>query len=225
MATTARAVRDSVQNVLDYLLDAELALYIDQVSIVGNRVSFNRFQRHQPFLLDRAHPGIKQYVAWIDAGSYSAILYDGSLLQFTYDVEHGRVTFHRLAYIPCPFQVDRELLRSGEAIADVIDLYLDSEVQLRSPIRFDFDPSACRDGHPEAHMTINGSDCRIACIAPIHPLRFADFVFRHFYHPQWRAHGTYFGPAHSQHLGPPVLSDNDRIGPHITWDIYARRSS
>jgi hypothetical protein len=225
MTTTVRALRDSVQNVLDYLLDAELALYIDQVSIIGNRVSFNRFQRDQPFLLDRAHPGIKQYLAWIAAGAYSAVLYDGSLLQFTYDVQAGRVVSHRLAYIPCPFRVDLDLLRSGEAIADVIELYRDSEVLLGTPIRFDFDPGARRSGHPAAHMTINGSDCRIACVAPIHPLRFTDFVFRHFYRPHWRAHGTYFEPAKSQHLGPPVLVETDRIAPHLMWDVHAPRSA
>jgi hypothetical protein len=223
MATTVRSLRDSVQNVLDYLLDSELALYIDQVSIIENRVSFNRHQRDQPFLQDRTHPGIEQYLAWIDAGAYSAVLYDGSLLQYTYDVQARQVEAHRLAYIPCPYRVDLDLLRSGEPIADVIEIYRDSDVLLKTPIRFDFDPGAGRSGHPAAHMTINGSDCRIACVAPIHPLRFTDFVFRHFYRPQWHAHEMFFEPANSQHLGPSVLAETDRVAPHLMWDIHARR--
>lgn len=225
MALTVRSTRDSVQNVLDYLLDAELALYIDQMSVQGNRVTFNRSQRDQPFLLDRTHPGINQYLAWIETGAYSAVLYDGSLLQFTYDVLAGHVMSHRLAYVPCPFAVDLDLLRSGEAIADVIALYRDSDVLLRSPIRFDYDPAASRSGHPAAHMTINGSDCRIACVAPIHPLRFTDFVFRHFYRDQWLAHEPYFKPANFQHLGSAVLADADRHAPHIVWDVHTRQSS
>jgi hypothetical protein len=225
MALTVRSARDWVQNVLDYLLDAELALYIDQVSVRGNRVTFNRSQRDQPFLLDRSHPGIDQYLAWIATGAYSAALYDGSLLQFTYDVQAGHVISHRLAYIPCPFTVDLDLLKSGEAIADVIELYRDSEVLLRTPIRFDFDPAASESGHPAAHMTINGSDCRIACVAPIHPLRFTDFVFRHCYRDLWLAHAPYFKPANFQHLGPTVLAEDDRFAPHLVWDVHARHSS
>ncbi|WP_074405366.1 DUF2290 domain-containing protein [Mycolicibacterium fortuitum] len=210
---------------MDYLLDAKLALYIDQVSIRGNRVTFNQSQRDQPFLLDRSHPGVDQYLAWIAAGAYSAALYDGSLLQFTYDVEAGHVVSHRLAYVPCPYRADHELLKSGEPFADVMELYRDSEVLLRTPIRFDFDPAASRSGHPAAHMTINGSDCRIACVAPIHPLRFTDFVFRHFYTDQWLAHEPYFRPANYQHFGPAVLTEAERITPHIVWDVHAQHSS
>ncbi|SID09507.1 Uncharacterized conserved protein (DUF2290) [Mycobacteroides abscessus subsp. abscessus] len=225
MALTARSIRDSVQNVLDYLLDAELAVYANQVSIIGTRVTFNRYDTERPFLLDHTHPGVEQYFSWLTAGAYSAVLYEGSLLQLTYDVRGRRVAAHRLNYVPCPFELDLDLLRSGEGIADVAELYRDGDVLLRTPIRFDFDPDASRTGHPAAHMTINGSDCRIACVAPVHPLRFADFVFHHFHKAQWLAHKPFFETANSRHIGSPVLAETDRTALHLMWDVHSQHSA
>jgi hypothetical protein len=227
--TTTRTVRDSVRNVLDYLADAQLALYSNEVSIgESERTSRISWHGHNPtsdFLLSREHGTVDQYLHWLTDGAYSAILYDGSLLQITYHLQRGTVTAHRLAYIPCPFIVDTALLADGTPVDDVIGLYTElSDVALRSPVRFDYDPGAARRDHPAAHLTINSADCRIACVAPMHALRFADFIFRHFYPRLWDAHRGFFAAASWQHAGEAgeqVLSDEDRTSPHLMWDIHA----
>src|SRR5690606_23090790 len=105
---------------------------------------------------------------------------------------------HRLAYVPCPFRIDQELLLEGIPVADVIEEYIDTKeeiqkISLKSAVRFDFDPFSAKPGHTAAHMTVNSSDCRIACVAPLHALRFVDFVFRIFYSGLHHAHRDFFG--------------------------------
>lgn len=225
MATSSRGVANDVQNVLDYLQEAELALYTNGVDERPDRVSFHRHDPASEFILGRSHPSIQQYRRWVEVGSYSAVLPDASLLQLTYKIAGGQIAGHRLAYIPCPFQIDSAYLLEGEPILDVVDLYRDQDPLMRSPLRFDFDPEAAKPGHPAAHLTINGMECRIACVAPIHPLRFVDFIFRHFYPTLWAAHDTFFSSASYRHFGKAVLSDDDRTSLHITWDVHAKSSA
>jgi hypothetical protein len=149
---------------------------------------------------------------------------DGSLLQFSYSLgDDKKVSGHRLAYVPCPYDVDRELLSGGDSIADILDLYRGSDAVLRSPIRIDFDPESAKPEHPTTHLTVNSSDCRIACVAPVHVLRFVDLVFRNFYAPYWWAHRPFFRTAAWRHLDAQPGLVLDRTVPHIFWDTHASR--
>lgn len=234
--TSSRAVREDIQNALDYLLDAELCLAANPVEVFarrpladGTQVETVRFVSHvrgETFLISHGHPGIDQYMAWVRAGSYSAVLFDGSLIQMTYDISaKGEVVGHRLAYMPCPYDVDPDLFEQ-EALLDALELYDGStDILLRSQLRFDFDPSASAPGHPAAHFTFNSPQCRIACVAPVHVTRFLDFVFRHSYPRQREFHDSFFAPSSWRHLGEPVLTEGDRLSPHMTWDVHATISS
>ena len=228
--TTTRSVRDEVQNVLDYLREAELALYCNPVSTRewqdGSSVAWHSFEPEAAFLTTRDHGTVQQYLDWLANGQYSALLFEASLLQISYEISGGRIVSHRLAYIPCPFNVDREYLAEGLPVADVVSLYGDiSDVALRSPIRFDFDLAAAKAAHPAAHMTINSSDCRIACVAPMHVHRFVDFVFRNFYPRLWHAHSDFFEPAAWRHAGEPTIEVDEQEGLHLSWNVHARRAS
>ena len=225
LVTTIRVIRDQVKNVLDYLQDADLALYCNEVSMHGTRVSWYSYDAAAEFLITRRDATIEQYLHWLRAGSFSAILLDASLLQISYDVHGERVIGHRLVYVPCPFQADATLLNQGEPVFDVVSLYDNlADVVLRSPLRFDYDPNAAAPHHPAAHLTVNSPDCRIACVAPMHVHRFIDFVFRHFYPRLWHAHSGFFAEAAWRHVGERVLSDEDRTTPHLMWDVYATAS-
>lgn len=194
-------VRDQVRNVLDYLTDAELALFSNAVNITSTRVSFHSHDTTAAFLLNHDHPSLEQYLRWIAAGAYSAFLLDGAQPRISYTVEAGTIAGHRLAYVPCPYDLDPTLLATGEPLDQVIDCYRDTQPALRSPVRFDFDPRAAGPGHPAVYLTINGSGCRIACVAPVDVLRFTDFVFRHFYPALWAAHRPFFAAAASRDVG------------------------
>lgn len=219
--TTVRSVRDQVQNVLDYLLHADLLLYSNGVSMGANIVSWHPHDGSAPFLINRDHPNTEQYESWVSSGAYSAALFDGSLLQISYKVEGGKVSGHRLAYVPCPYDLDTSLLTEGEALLDVVELYRGSDAALRSPIRFDYAPREARPGHPAVHLSFNSTACRIACVAPLHVLRFIDFVFRHFYTELWLAHRPFFEAGSWQHVGPKVLAEGDHRNVHLMWDVQA----
>lgn len=233
---SSRAVREDIQNALDYLLDADLCLVANPISVVTKApfadgtqiesVRFSSYARDEAFLISHGHPGIDQYLAWLKSGSFSAVLFDGSLVQLAYDISlKGEVVGHRLAYMPCPYNVDPNLF-AQESLLDVIELYDGStDIVMRSPMRFDFDPYASAPGHPAAHFTFNSPQCRVACIAPVHVMRFLDFVFRHSYPIQRRFHETFFATSAWKHLGDPVLTTNDRFSPHLSWDIHATMSS
>ncbi|MEU8319749.1 DUF2290 domain-containing protein [Nonomuraea sp. NPDC048881] len=211
-----------MQNVLDYLDSADLALYVNPVALTPDRVSWHAYNPAAEFMTSRQHATIKQYRHWLRNGMYSALLYDASILQITYTVSDGKVIGHRLAYVPCPFDIDQDLLRSGEPVDDIIGLYdRAADVALRSPVRFDYDPATARAGHPAAHLTINSPDCRIACVAPLHVQRFVDFVFRHFYQSLWKAHQPFFAAAAWRHLGDSIIDEEDRHLPHVTWNTRA----
>ncbi len=217
---TARALRDTIVNALDFLLQAELVLYSSTVVLRENTVSWHG-SPDVPFLLNYGPATSEQYLHWLAGGHYSALLPDGSLLQLTYRVESGNISSHRLAYVPCPVIVNEALFRGGEPVGDVVERYLEghllSAVALRSPVRFDFDPEVSTDTHPAAHMTINGPACRIACVAPLHPYRFIDFVFRHFYPALRSSHRAWFDEAAGRRLGGRVLADDDALGLHVAW--------
>jgi hypothetical protein len=217
--TTSRLIYDQVRNALDYLLAADLVYYANSLSISDSGVSWHASDRSIPFLLSYDHPTIDQYFAWLGSGAFTAILFDASLLQVTYWIENGQVSGHRLAYVPCPYLVDFDLLSQGEPVADVVELYRSTDAQLRSPIRFDYDPSSAKAGHPAAHLTINSAECRIACVAPLHVLRFLDFVFRHFYADLWMAHESFFSEGRRRHIGPGSITNDERQGPHLAWEL------
>lgn len=216
--TTTRSLQDELVNALSYLAESELALYYSPVSVSGTKVSFHSLNPLAPFLSERRHHTVKQYADWVTAGAYSALLLDGSLLQLTYEVSNRKIVSHRLAYVPCPYSLDPELLASGESLSDILDLYLDGHPILRSPVRFDFDPQAAKPGHPAVHFTINDSDCRIACAAPFHPLKFLDFVFRNFYPEYWQAHKSFFLQGAHRDIDHDTNIDFDRRAPHFSWN-------
>jgi hypothetical protein len=219
--TTSRTLHDQIRNVLDYMQQSELILYASPILLQPDVVSWIPSDRTATFLLSETHPSIDQYVTWLSAGHYSALLFDGSLLQITYRVADRRVSGHRLAYIPCPYELDPELISSGEPMADVVDLYRKGDASLRSAARFDYNPATAAEGHPATHLTFNSVDCRIACVAPLHVLRFVDFVFRHFYANQWRIHRSFFEAAGTAHVGPRTLTDTEETSLHAAWDLHS----
>ncbi|RBL82401.1 hypothetical protein DDE05_37815, partial [Streptomyces cavourensis] len=59
--TTTRTVAEEVRNLLDYLLNAEIAAYINTVSVRGTRVSWHATDPGTPFLVNRGDPTLQDY--------------------------------------------------------------------------------------------------------------------------------------------------------------------
>ena len=219
---TVRNICDQIQNAFTYLDDAKLTIFTNGISRSNARVAWYGPQ-DEDFLDNSQHPNIEQYITWLKSNNYLSLLFDGSLIQVTYDLWNNKVVGHRLNYFPCPYEIDPILFKRNKPPADVVDdcRNAGNVPILRSPVRFDFDLDTARPGHPASHMTMNSVDCRIACVAPLHVLRFLDFVFGHFYPEFHTAHGQFFATANSRHIGQACLVDQDRRSIHLSWDVHA----
>ena len=187
---TAHQIRNELENLLVQLVFSEVALTMNPVVlrkvVDGQRVTWSS-PKALSAIMGADFGTIEEYLSWIDAQMYSAILYDGSLLQMSYDFDGPELIRHRLLYYPCPFDVDPFLFNDAE-ILDVLDLYLSQgtgAVRLRSPLRFDYDPGNQRDFHPASHLTFLSESCRWAVASPLSPGHFTRFVFSNFYPAQW----------------------------------------
>ncbi|MCC7424274.1 MAG: DUF2290 domain-containing protein [Planctomycetaceae bacterium] len=194
MKATANDVRQEVDGCLELLIEAGVALRVNPVVIDRNgrkaRVTWRPLGGSG--LLEATHPfaSVAEYCAHVRNEAYSAFLYDGSLLQITYEFYSDRLTGHRLCLYPCPYDVDREELET-QPFLDVIDLYRaaqDEYLRLRSPIRFDYDPRNASLGHPAVHAHILWGHCRCAVSAPLSFGHFLQFVFCNFFPEIWSAH-------------------------------------
>jgi hypothetical protein len=216
--TTPRSVRSEVENFLDYLLQKDLALYCNPVVQYGGQIVWPLPSDRPEFLLSRGAHTMGEYAHWLTHSMYSALMVDGSLLQISYQVDGGQVTGHRLAWVPPPFDFAPDLVES-DLILELLEAYNDDEteeVQLRSPIRFDFDPEAASELHPASHLTINGPSCRVACVGPLRLGRFVEFVFTHFYRDIWDDH-EYLRTMPKTPYDRYAPVDPGTSGMHLAW--------
>lgn len=164
------------------------------------------------------YPTVRTYRRWAEAGEYSALLPDGALLQIRYRVAGGLITGHRLAYVPCPYRINEDLLAIAP-VSEVLEVHASEShdyITMQTAMRFDFDPGAATEGHPSMHLTLNVASCRIACEAPMGAAEFARFVFQNFYRERWAQHAAFFDALPRADL-PSTVTDHERGHPHIAW--------
>jgi hypothetical protein len=189
--TTPKAFATNLRNLLSLLIQSGIAIVINPV-IERHLARVTRITWSSPYdtaglMTGSTFATIDEYCAFIDSQMYSTVLYDGALLQISYDYQGNELVGHRLCYYPCPFDIDREMLQT-DPIGEVIDLYRessDTRINLRSPCRFDYDEKNAEEQHPAVHMHVVRSHCRWAVTAPLSLGHFTTFVFRHFYPEIW----------------------------------------
>jgi hypothetical protein len=143
--------------------------------------------------LDTLFATVDEYKRLVLNRQYSLILLDGSLLQFSYTFQRDNLIKHRLCFYPFPLSLEPEewevYQEMGIGLVDILeDLGFEEyqrRLQLRSPIRFDYDLHNANSNHPASHLHIVRSDCRVPVFAPLSIGHFVRFVFRNFYFEQW----------------------------------------
>jgi hypothetical protein len=217
---TSRAIRSEIAGFLADLVDSNVAIFANPVVDANGRVGWPLTTAGDRFLQDRTPPTVRDYRWWVEHGAYSAVLFDGALLQMTYEFDRRTLIRHRLAYVPCPFEIARETLET-EPLLDLFDLYargpLESVV-LRSVIRFDYDAARANPEHAAAHLTVNSVDCRVPCAAPLRLGLFVDFIFRHFYSRTF-AELPWLGSVPKRTLAKGTVTDDERSRVHLNWPI------
>lgn len=145
---------------------------------------------------------INDYLNILERGDYSFIMSDGGVVQLSYSFSGNVISKHRLAYVPCPFDVLGQLpdAYDGGIVDYIREVCLEDvaeKVLLQSVVRFDFDPPRAGPMHPASHMTFNRSECRIPLRSSLCFGSFMRFIFEHFY---------------------PTILSNDRIARELTTE-------
>lgn len=115
--------------------------------------------------------------------SYSILLFDGAMIQMSYEISNNDLVRSRMAYLPNP-RLEQFAVGQGE-FDDPLYADLNDRRILPIPIRFEFDGRsdvAIPVDHPVSHVTIGQFEgCRIPASAAITPYLFIDFILRSFY--------------------------------------------
>jgi len=124
------------------------------------------------------------YLELLSGSSFTLLLLDGALMQFSYEGSGEEVVRHRLAYLPSPtllpYQNDPELYLREFHFVDIVGHQV-----VPVPVRFDFDAreDVARDlVHPVSHLTLGQyQHCRVPVSRPASPREFAEFIVHSFY--------------------------------------------
>ena len=181
------------------LLGAEFALdakqhKIKSLSTTKKSLIWTR-EKDSPLMIENPSR-IRNYLSILQRQDYSYLMNDGGVIQIAFVYDGNRIARHRLLYYPCPFPFDQhEIHRTGNEPLPLIDFIvetfmddLDENLLLRSPVRFDYAPTAADDFHPASHLTINDPGCRIPVRSPLKFDTFIKFILENFYMEIWQ-HG------------------------------------
>lgn len=135
---------------------------------------------------------IKQYREIINANAFTCLLFDGAMIRVAYSFEDNFLVSHSLLWWPSPFPIDA----NDQAQSGVLDIfYLNAnsknwheQIQMRSPVRFDFDVKNAANDHPASHLHMQSGECRLFVDIPVCFNRFIKFIFRNFYPDKYKQH-------------------------------------
>jgi len=197
---TPSSVRSEVARLNGTLLQEELAISVNGSILkrAGSRVIVTWPSTNGGALSDHVFASIQEYRYLLANREYTALLFDGALIQVSYTFEADEFIGHRLCYYPCPLVLSPD---SGiPEFADYFDSQLSSELELqngllyatapidsalslrlRGPLRFDYDLRNTAEGHSATHLHIVHEDVRWPIYGPMSIGHFVRLVFRRFY--------------------------------------------
>ena len=184
---TPATLRTSIDNLLDTIMNAGFAVLRQPVICLGSgrQIQVRWPSTSKPVEMSSRYGSVNEYITQLDNMAYSAILMDGSIVQLDYGVSAGEIVRHRLAFYPCPFEIEANLLEEF-SLRDVIEASMTLDlVHLRAPVRFDYAPETERDDHPASHVHFNHEECRLAVSSPVSPVGFIRFIAKNFYPAEW----------------------------------------
>ena len=199
MRNNPKRIFQSMRNTLNLLTENGLTIYhnhpiYQEASSIVNITWPNHTPgRHN---CEPSFGKISQYRGIVESGAYTCLLFDGAMVRAAYSFEENFLIGHSLLWWPSPFLIDSSDLELG-GVLDVFDLYADSkswheQIQMRTPVRFDFDIKNSSDGHPASHLHMQSGKCRLFVDRPICFNRFIKLIFRNFYQDTYKQY-TFWG--------------------------------
>lgn len=162
-----------------------------------------------------AENSVAHYLESLRQDRLSWLLFDGAIVQLKYGIRGDAIRFHRYCYIPAPFSAD---LRSnlGQDILDLIEGASGSDplgIPRKTPLRFEFDPSAQTDDHAAAHLHLNTPACRLPMRGPLTVREFVGFLVKYFYASDFPAEVC----GDLSFDNDPTITDAEERGFHLGW--------
>ena len=188
-----------IQDLMEALADSQVAISTNKIvetplqASGHQRVTWANNSKTPGSLFRNSSPTLDEYIGWIDNESYSALLFDGAIMQVSFDFSSSELVGHRLHYFPCPFDLDASLVRT-EPFRYLVELYAESsrlgDIRLRTPVRFDYqlDYNTPTSRHSASHMTFQWSHVRLPVVSPLSLGHFVRFIFKNFYPDLWVLH-------------------------------------
>ena len=175
-----------INSTLDMLLEEKLAYNVNRVPKVDRTkiectVTWNN---HIPARENsgKSFTSIKQYEYILKNNSYHCLMYDGSLVRANFCFNDGVLISENLLWCPSPFSENADLLGIFTPHDLLEDIYGDKEwykkINMRTPIRFDFDSKKHENNHTAAHAHFQHHDTHVDVIKPICFNRFIEFIFQ-----------------------------------------------
>lgn len=183
-----QATLEQIENTLRTLSDSGLTRIVKDVKTQTDKdITILTWENHTPCRLncEKYFNSIEQYLHIYETGAYHAIIIDGSIIRFCYKFKKNILIQENLLFWPAPLSIDEDVIDAigmRQALEDVF--YQDNpefHIIMRSPLRIDFDPSNVMETHPETHIHIQHSDCRLSLRTPICFNKFIKFIFKNFY--------------------------------------------
>ena len=138
---------------------------------------------------------VDDYLDAAEGRSYSLVMIDGGLIQISMDFKGSDLVGYRYVFLPCPVRLERsylsEAIGQGSSIAEGIGRFIEGHDQapfvIRAPFRFEYSKNGGPTGHPRSHVHLGTSDGRIAVSHRLTVGRFLKFIFRNFYHYEFKS--------------------------------------
>lgn len=135
---------------------------------------------------------IIQWKRIVETNAFTCLIIDGSIIRAEYNFENNGLTSHSLLWWPSPFILGKDDYDIGGPL-DIFDLYADSkswfnDIQMRTPIRFDYDTDHEGFDHPKAHLHFQHPDTRFFVSSPICFNAFIKFVYKNCYPNTYNKH-------------------------------------
>ena len=183
------ATRDQISNTLQILTECGLTrITRDVLAIQGRDFEILTWNAHVPgrHNAGKSFATLNQYLSIYETGAYHCILFDGSIIRAYFKFQKNILLQESLLYWPAPIIIPEEDV-DELGIREAVSMYFGDEdsrskkVIMRSPFRFDFDPTNGSERHPATHVHMQHADCRISAKRPICFNAFIKFVFKNFY--------------------------------------------
>lgn len=183
-----QALKDEIENTMDILYRNKFVYYYNliNINVVGENVELS-CNNH---ISDRANCGkafttFQQYEFMLNNGNFCCILYDGSIIKLELQFKKQKLVNHSYLWWPAPCKITTNFSeeQSPQFVFEdfVTDSFWFEKINMRSPIRIDFDSGNNKEGHPAIHLHTQHHESRMKVNKPICFNRFMRFIIENYY--------------------------------------------